>query len=103
MQWIRNQTRENDLINNCINPSSGEMKYPAEFHFRVICDATVDISADIRSAAAFHKITGELEESNCSRSGKFRSYSISVFFEKQNGMVRFDEAVKAIPGVRMLL
>ena len=91
------------MINNCISPSSGELEYPAEFHFRVICDSTADISTEIQSAAAVHKITGKLKESNSSRSGKFRSYSISVFFEKQDGMMRFDKSVKAIPGVRMLL
>ena len=91
------------MIENNSENSTDEVEYPAEFHFRVICDSTVDISTEIQSAAAAHKITGKLKESNSSRSGKFRSYSISVFFEKQAGMVRFDESVKAIPGVHMLL
>ena len=80
-----------------------ELQYPAEFHFRVICDTTVDITADIYSALADHTVTEELKESKSSRSGKFRSYSISMIFEERDGMVRFDETVKAIPGVRMLL
>ena len=89
-------------INDSDSPVE-EMQYPAEFHFRVICDATVDIITDMHFAVADHTVTGDLKESKSSRSGKFRSYSISVLFEERAGMVRFDETVKAIPCVRMLL
>lgn len=91
------------MMENSLNKASEEMEYPAEFHFRVICDAKVDVKADICSAAAAHKITRELKESNSSSSGKFRSYSISVLFEERDGMILFDETVKSFPGVRMLL
>ncbi len=91
------------MIKNESNHAPEEIEYPAEFHFRVICDATADITADICSVAAAHKITSELKDSNRSSSGKFRSYSLSVIFKKRVEMVRFDETVKAIPGVRMLL
>ena len=83
--------------------TSEQMKYPAEFHFRVICEAAFDISGDIHAAAAGHKITRSFAESNNSRSGKYRSFSISVVFKERAEMVRFDQAVKAIPGVRILL
>ena len=86
-----------------LGKSGEEVEYPAEFHFRVVCDAKADVKADICSAAAAHMITGQLKESNNSSSGRFISYSISVLFEEREGMVRFDETVKAIPGVRMLL
>ena len=79
------------------------LEYPAEFHFRVICDAAVDVCGDIVEAASRYRITRALCESNSSRSGKYRSYSISVVFDDRTQMTLFDETVKAIAGVRMLL
>ncbi|MFO7938054.1 MAG: DUF493 family protein [Kiritimatiellia bacterium] len=80
-----------------------EVDYPAEFHFRVICYADADVSDDITAAASCYRISRSLQASNSSRSGKYRSYSISVIFEDRGQMMLFDETVKAISGVRLLL
>jgi putative lipoic acid-binding regulatory protein len=80
-----------------------ELAYPAEFHFRVICDSAIDVTGQIVAVASNYQISRKLNESNSSRSGRYRSYSISVIFEDRTQMMAFDETVKAIPGVRMLL
>jgi putative lipoic acid-binding regulatory protein len=91
------------MMNTLAGESQRMLAYPAEFHFRVICDAAAETADAIACVASEYTVTGELAESQNSRSGKYRSFSISVVFEKTEEMERFDRQIKALPGVRMLL
>ncbi|MDX9776725.1 MAG: DUF493 family protein [Petrimonas sp.] len=79
------------------------VQYPAEFHFRVICDAQAAVEDSIAAVATQYQVSGCLQRSNSSSAGRFQAYGISVVFKKHDEMVNFDSQIKAIPGVRMLL
>lgn len=57
----------------------------------------------IRVIAEQYTVSQQLAVSNASASGKYQTYSISVIFASRQAMVEFDEQIKALPGVRMLL
>ena len=82
---------------------SAELEYPAEFHFRIICDATTNLTESIQVVICTRKVTKDLCSTNNSSSGKFCSFSISILFNDRQDMVNFDLEMKSLPGVRMLL
>ena len=84
-------------------PVSGEVDYPAEFHFRIICNSNADVIGAINAVACGYTVTKKLDASNTSASGNFCSYSISVIFASRLEMIRFDTDIKAVPGVRVLI
>ncbi len=91
------------MMNTRAGASQTRLEYPAEFHFSVICDAGTDLSGSIARVASAYTVTRELAESQSSRAGRYRSFSISVVFDESAQMVRFDREIKALSGVRMLL
>jgi len=84
-------------------PESAVIDYPAEFHFRIICDGSPNVVAMIKDVAEGYTVTQKLDSSRSSAAGKYHSYSISIVFSSRSEMSRFDLAVKALPGVRLLL
>jgi len=82
---------------------SAELEYPAEFHFRIICDATTNLAESIQVVTCTRKVTNKLRSTNNSSSGRFCSFSISIFFDDHQDMINFDSEIKSLPGVRMLL
>ena len=80
-----------------------EVEYPAEFHFRVICDSAADLFETINVITERYTITQKLDSSKTSTSGKYQSFSVSIIFESRAAMVDFDREIKAVPGMRMLL
>ena len=88
---------------NAPDMQSTEVEYPAEFHFRIICDSTADMIEPINAITGRYTITQKLDSSKTSTSGKYQSFSVSIIFKCRLDMINFDMDIKALPGVRMLL
>ncbi len=84
-------------------PDAAVVDYPAEFHLRIICDSSENVVTLIKTVAEGYTVTQRLAASKCSVSGKYHSYGISIIFSSRSEMIGFDSAIKALPGVRMLL
>ncbi|MDA3927249.1 MAG: DUF493 family protein [Kiritimatiellae bacterium] len=80
-----------------------QVEYPAEFHFRIICDSSADLIDSINMIACKYTVTQDLNASKTSTSGKYLSYSISIIFDSRPQMISFDMEMKSLPGLRMLL
>ena len=88
---------------NAPDSQPASVEYPAEFHFRIICDFGTDLIESIKKIASGYTVTDDLCSASRSSSGKYSSYSISIVFESRDQMICFDTEVKSISGVRMLL
>lgn len=82
---------------------SGELVYPAEFHFRIIVEASPAAAAVLSAALEPYKVTAPLAASQSSSAGRYEAYCVSVLMQSQGELQAFDAAVKRVPGVRMLL
>ena len=79
------------------------LSYPAEFHFRIIVDAVSAAETALATLLAAYRVTAPLATSRASAGGRYHAYSVSVEIQSQAELSAFDEAVKRVPGVRMML
>ena len=82
---------------------SGELEYPAEFHFRIIVEAATEAAAALGAVLAPYSVTAPLAASRASSAGRYEAYCVSVLIRSPGELQDFDAAVKRVPGVRMLL
>ncbi|MCL2104444.1 MAG: DUF493 domain-containing protein [Kiritimatiellaeota bacterium] len=82
---------------------SGELKYPAQFHFRIIADSGVDIRPGLAQVVSAYQVTTPLAPSHVSPEGRYAAYAVSILMQSRDEMETFDAAVRKIPGVHMLL
>lgn len=83
--------------------ANSEVKYPARFHHRVIVeDGRCDICA-LEAALAPFKVVEALRPTNRSAAGSYRGYSVAVEVASCEQLHQLDCALKAVPGVRMVL
>ncbi len=84
--------------------AAGEKVYPAEFHFRIIVEAQVSSDEALRGAIAAYRVTTPLAPSRVSSGAdRYKSYSVSIELRSRSEMVAFDEGVRRVPGVRMII
>lgn len=80
-----------------------EIKFPVVAHHRVIVNAEAkDLDAMNRLFATF-ELTEPISEARASSSGKYASLTLSVRFHDATEMARFDEQLKSVPGLKMVL
>lgn len=78
--------------------------YPATLHFSVVADAAADgVEAALLAVAASHELVSPLARGGRSAGGKYRVFRLSVRFRGRSEHVAFDGAVRAVPGVRVVL
>lgn len=82
---------------------SVEMKFPVVAHHRVIVNATSRDDATVQALFKSFDLVEPIAIGNTSSGGKYLSYGISVRFGDASEMARFDEALKAVPGLKMVL
>lgn len=93
-----------DTFKRAPQVQSQEVAYPALFHFRVIVEASVaEVPAALRVALAAYTVAAPLTASRASSGGRYQAYSVSVEIRSRDELHAFDAAIKAVPGVRMLL
>ena len=82
---------------------SVELKFPVVAHHRLICDAARRDDAATAAAFAGFELVEPVAESRASAGGKYVSYSLSVRLKDRAEMARFDEQLKQVPGLKMVL
>jgi putative lipoic acid-binding regulatory protein len=77
--------------------------YPAECHFRIIGEAGADPSAALAALLEGYEVTSPLGAGNRSRSGRYQAFEVSARVGSREEMEALDRAIRAVPGVKMLL
>ena len=77
--------------------------YPAVHNFRVITDAAVATAAAIIEALEAYEIVSPLARGRSSSGGKYLVFHFSARLSTRAEHHALDAAVKALPGVRILL
>lgn len=77
--------------------------YPAVHHFKVIVDSAAFQEAALHTELANHDVRKPLARGRASSGGKYTTYEVSIHFVDRASHHRFDAAVKAIAGVKILL
>lgn len=80
-----------------------EMKFPVVAHHRAIINAAARDDATLKALFQTFDLVEPIVVGNSSSGGKYLSYGISVRFDGPDTMARFDEVLKQIPGLKMVL
>jgi len=82
---------------------NAELKFPVVAHHRIIVRAEKrDAAAMVRLFSGFDLVE-PVTEMRASSGGKYVSYGLSVRLSDRDGMNRFDEQLKLVPGLKMVL
>ena len=82
---------------------SVELKFPVVAHHRVIVNAAEKDVAKMQALFADFELAEPLVEARASSGGKYASFAVSVRFRDAAEMSRFDEKLKQVPGLKMVL
>ena len=80
-----------------------EMKFPVVAHHRAIITAASRDDATVQALFKSFDLVEPIAVGNTSSGGKYLSYGISVRFGTPDEMARFDEVLKLVPGLKMVL
>ena len=80
-----------------------EIEFPVEVHFRIVCDARLDVSAQVMVTADELGLSEKLKSGNESSSGKYISYQLSTIANSIEEMNHIDQSFRKIDGVKMVL
>ena len=81
----------------------GEIQFPVVAHHRIIVDADRRNDETARGLFASFALTEPFGVGRTSSGGKYVSYALSVRLRDADEMARLDEAIKAVPGIKMCL
>ena len=88
------------------NPfGKAELKYPVEWNFRIIAVAAQadNVFAEVQKVMARSKITKPLELTSKSKEGTYQTMTFSAELASHTEMEILDGALKAIPGVKVVI
>ena len=77
--------------------------YPAVHNFRVITDAAIDAERAIIEALEAYEVVSPLAKGRTSSGGKYLVFHFSARLSTRAEHHALDAAVKALPGVRILI
>ena len=77
--------------------------YPAVHNFRVITDAAMDAERAIMEALEAYEVVSPLARGRTSSGGKYLVFHFSARLSTRAEHHALDAAVKALPGVRILI
>ena len=80
-----------------------EIEFPVEVHFRIVCDSSLEVSAQVMVAADELGFSEKLKLGNQSRGGKYLSYQLSTVVNSKEEMNKIDQTFRAVEGVKMVL
>lgn len=80
-----------------------DIQFPCTCHVRVIALEDVSLENSLRLVVRAFGFPDTLQRENRSASGKYVSFSISLVMPDRATMNRFDAALAAVPGVKMVL
>lgn len=88
------------------NPfGKAELKYPVEWNFRIIAVAAQadSVFAEVQKVMARSKVTKPLELTSKSKEGTYQTMTFSAELASHTEMEILDGALKAIPGVKVVI
>ena len=80
-----------------------KLRFPVVAHHRVIVNAAEKDVAKMQELFADFELVEPLVEARASSGGKYASFAVSVRFRDAAEMSRFDERLKQVPGLKMVL
>lgn len=83
--------------------STVELVYPSEFHLRIIVEAQAAAEPLLVAVLDGYRITAPLAASRQSSGGHYQAYGLSVRLESREEQCALVDAIKRVPGVRMVL
>ena len=88
------------------NPfGKAELKYPVEWNFRIIAVAAQadSVFAEVQKVMARSKVTKPLELTSKSKEGTYQTMTFSAELASHTEMEILDGALKAIPGIKVVI
>lgn len=81
------------------------LKYPVEWNFRIIAVAAQadSVFAEVQKVMARSKVTKPLELTSKSKEGTYQTMTFSAELASHTEMEILDGALKAIPGVKVVI
>ena len=80
-----------------------KLEFPLVAHHRVIVNAEAKDVEAMRRLFADFELVEPITEARASSGGKYVSFAVSVRFPDDVTMARFDERLKSVPGLKMVL
>ncbi len=85
------------------NMNAEKLKFPVVAHHRIIVNAAERDDAHLKKLFSEFDLVEPITEGNSSAGGKYVSYSVSVRFPDRETMANFDERLKQVAGLKMVL
>ena len=86
------------------NTVQGELKFPLDWHYRIITDAKSDcVVDDLKKVLALHGVNEDLKAGKESKNGNYRTYSVKVIFNSKDELRTLSDALNAVKDVKFLL
>ena len=82
-------------------PFTEELQYPAACHMSVITDGREGMETSLRAALVSYTVTSAPTAGKAS--GKYAAWRVSVTVGSRDELHALDGALRALPGVRMIL
>ena len=86
-----------------MNDKQEELSFPLACHFKVIGERRDRLRDDILQALDTQNINADVTQGNQSGKGTYVTYNFSVEVYSKEQMNAIDGALRAIPGVKMVL
>jgi putative lipoic acid-binding regulatory protein len=90
-------------MNGSCQLDPANLEFPVEVQFRVIAEAHEKMAFVIETVLMELGVDAPVRSGNRSKSGTYRSYSITTVVESREMMNRIDAELRAIAGVKMVL
>ncbi len=87
-----------------LTKEESESLFPAECHFKVICLDLIGIHKNLNNILLEVGFEGVAFQPGLrSKAGKYISFEISLKIETHDQMLKVDQAIRSVEGVKMLL
>ena len=80
-----------------------EIVFPVEWQYRIICDASVDVSDELIKVLKSFGVDQLPKAANTSKGGKYQSYAVKVLFHDKQTMDLMAVELGKVNGVKMVL
>lgn len=79
------------------------LKFPLACQFRIIAERQEGTQEKLGRALLKLGVRSPIVEQNQSKTGRYQSFSVDVYVHSMEMMNQIDQALRAVPGVRMVL
>lgn len=86
-----------------MNPEATRNVYPADFHFSIVATQPFDNLEALETVLKDHHVTSPLAPGLSSDKGSYITWRVTVHLESRDALESLTAALRAVPGVKMLL